>query len=595
MSSRDSSGDRSRTPLLLTSSDSITPPGFLTVKKRAYRILAGCLMCLSPIGMGALSCNPELVTAQDSATAASSVATLVESLDSDDPAERWKVARELGRLGPAAQDALPSLLSATNDNESSVRKHAIVALGRIGDGSPDVIEGLIKAVGDPDSGNRIAAANSLRELVDDPEVLVPIAVSIMEKEHPLFASRLVETIVMRGERAVPFLNAALKNDRAAYWACIAIEEIGESAAPTVPALVELLKGDPEDDVKVQAILALAKIGPAAKVAQPQIMAALENTSNQSIQTAAAFAAGALGFVDATANLESSRDSDEPLLSLVSYWALAKLHPGDAARLKAAVDQLVSSLSSDDASLRLAAAKGLQSLPVDPEVLGPKLIEVLNDSDPVVAHNLVDALASLGEPAAEKAANALSNEEMRELAVAVLEELGDQAKPAMPSIVSALATAEGEFRNQLQTVVGQIGPDAASATDELIRSLDDGEESIRIGALFALGNIGPCAAAAAAKVVSVMEETDEPFEKLLAAWTISKISPSDEAMAAKVVPVLIEGLRFPDGRVQAEAITALGSLGSAASAAADELTSLANNESAPDELRELAKQAASAVK
>ncbi len=94
-----------------------------------------------------------------------------------------------------------------------------------------VVEKLILAVGDDDSRVRIAAANSIRELVSDPAVLIPTAIGLMDKEDPLFASRMIETIVLRGEKAVPFLLAALKNERAAYWACLAIEEMGETGQP----------------------------------------------------------------------------------------------------------------------------------------------------------------------------------------------------------------------------------------------------------------------------------------------------------------------------------------------------------------------------
>ena len=498
-------------------------------------------------------------------------------------------------MGPAAKAALPALIKTLQDTEPSVRQNAVVAIGRLGDGSADVVENLIVAVGDDDSRVRIAAANSIRQLVSDPDVLVPMAVKILDQEHPLFASRMIETIVMRGEKATPFLIAALKNERAAYWACLAIEELGETASGTVPSLIDLLASGPDDSLEVQALLALAKIGPQATPAKQQVLAALATASSDSVLTAAAFAAGSLGFVEATPRLEVTRDSEEPLLAMVSLSALAKLHPEDATRLQTAVDHLVTSLGSDDASLRLAAAKGLQSLPLDHEVVGPKLIQLLDDSDPIVAYNLVETFASLGEPAAERAGNALSNEKLRGLAVRVLERLGPKAKLAVPQIVSALSDAEGEFRRQLQDVVGQIGPDAAAATEELAASLDDDSEEIRISALLALGKIGPGAAAASSKVLAMTDRAKDPFERLLAAWAIAKIASSDEQAVAKIVPMLIEGLSFSDDRVQAEAATTLGMLGPAASSAADALDALAANEVAPMELREIAKKAAAAVR
>ncbi|MFG0288867.1 MAG: HEAT repeat domain-containing protein [Rhodopirellula sp. JB044] len=567
--------------------------GLFTVKSKTAHVLAGCLACLGTIGTAIIPNSNLSLHAEEVATATDSVPTLVEKLQSDDDDTRWKAARELGRLGARSADAVPALLAAMQDPDTAVRHHAAIALGRIGAKEEKIVEALIAAVGDTDSGVRIAAVNSIRQLVDDPEVIVPMTVQVMEKAHPLFASRMVETIVMRGEKALPFLNAALSNEKAAYWACLAIEELGPVAAPTTPALIQLIGNTSDTDTKVQALLAIAKIGPAAKDAQGEVLKALES-SDPSIVTAAAFASGAVGFDAATPKLERTVSSDEPLLALVSRWALAKLHPENPELTQSAVDQLVAALGNDDPSIRLAAAKGLQSLKVDPEILGPRLIAMLNDSDPVVAHNLVDALASLGEPVAKKAGENLSKEEHQDLAVAVLKELGPKAKSAIPDVVEALAAAEGEFRRDLQTVCGQVGPDAAAATRELARSLKSDEESTRISALFALGSIGPQANAATGDVESFMDSATDPFEKLLAAWAISKLAPTDETKIAKIVPVLVNGLTFPDQRVQAEAIMTLESLGSAASSATDALTALANDQTAQPEMRSLAESAAKAV-
>ncbi len=383
-------------------------------------------------------------------------------------------------MGKGAKAALPALVEALEDKNASVRLYAVVAIGHFGQVSNDVVKKLISAVGDSDSRVRVAAAISIHQLVEDPSVVIPMAVKMMEE--PLFASRVVETIVLRGENAIPFLLEALKNDRAAYWACLAIEEMGETASPTEPALVDLLASGPDDSLKVQALLALAKIGPQSESAKQQVLAALGPNSSDSVLTAAAFAAGVLGFSEAAARLEKTKQSDEPLLHLVSLWALAKLYPEDAARQQAALDHLIEGLGSSDASMRLAAAEGLHGLALDPEIVGPRLIQLLDDADPVVAYNLVEAFASLGEAAAERAGNALSNEKLRNLAVQVLDRLGPKAKLAVPQIVDALAGAEDEYRLQLQAVVRKIGPDAAPATEELVRSLDDASDETRISAL-----------------------------------------------------------------------------------------------------------------
>lgn len=559
--------------------------------KQATLIVGSLFFGLTFVGSSVLSVRSSRALAQAAET--SDVSELIKALSDQNGAKRWRAARDLGTLGPRAKAALPALVQALQDNNPAVRQYAAVAIGRLGDVDDDVVKKLIAAVGDSDSRVRVAAAISIRQLINDPAVVIPMAVKMMEE--PLFASRMIETVVLRGENAIPFLLAALENERAAYWACLAIEEMGEAASPTVPALIKLLDSGPDDSLKLQALLAIAKIGPQAAPAKEQVLAALGAGSSDTVLTGAAFAAGVLGFREASARLEQTRESDDPLLRMVSLWALAKLHPDDAARQQTAIDHLIEGLGSDDATMRLAAAEGLNELDLDPDIIGPKLIHLLDDADPIVAHNLVETFASLGEAAAERAGRALANEELRDLAVRVLDRLGPKASVAVPHIVDALSGAKDDFRLQLQSVIRQIGPDAAAATEELVRSLNDASEETRVSALLALGYIGPGAAAAKSKVLPTVDSSQDPFERVLSAWVVAKIAPTDKQAIDKVVPVLIKGLHFPDGLVQAESAMTLGELGPAARSAADELEALAARKDVPAELGEIANEAATAVR
>ena len=58
------------------------------------------------------------------------------------------------------------------------------------------------------------------------------------------------------------MMAGLKNDKAAYWACLVLREIGPAAKDAVPALVEKLK-DPRPEIRREVILTLAAMDDAA--------------------------------------------------------------------------------------------------------------------------------------------------------------------------------------------------------------------------------------------------------------------------------------------------------------------------------------------
>ena len=72
---------------------------------------------------------------------------------------------------------------------------------------------------------------------------------------------------------MPGLIYALNNDKAAYWACLVLREIGPAAKDAVPALVEKLK-DPRPEIRREVILTLAAMEEAAEPGRAAIAAAL---------------------------------------------------------------------------------------------------------------------------------------------------------------------------------------------------------------------------------------------------------------------------------------------------------------------------------
>ena len=78
-----------------------------------------------------------------------------------------------------------------------------------------------------------------------------------------------EKLAEKGETAVPLLCELLKHDAACYWACLVLADIGPNAKDAVPVLQELLKHK-HPEVRIQALVALGKIGPAVKSAAPAV-------------------------------------------------------------------------------------------------------------------------------------------------------------------------------------------------------------------------------------------------------------------------------------------------------------------------------------
>ena len=86
-------------------------------------------------------------------------------LAAPEPLDRQHAVSALGRIGPAAPEAVPALMAALRDPEGKVRKTAAEALGKIGPAAaeavPEVVPVLVAALRDPEGLVRRAAAEAL--------------------------------------------------------------------------------------------------------------------------------------------------------------------------------------------------------------------------------------------------------------------------------------------------------------------------------------------------------------------------------------------------------------------------------------------------
>jgi HEAT repeat protein len=97
--------------------------------------------------------------------ATEAVPALVSDLESPDAGRRWRAARTLGRIGPGAVAAAPALVTALDDPNEGVRRRAARALGRIGPEARAVAAApLQRATGDRDAGVRREAEEALGRL-----------------------------------------------------------------------------------------------------------------------------------------------------------------------------------------------------------------------------------------------------------------------------------------------------------------------------------------------------------------------------------------------------------------------------------------------
>ena len=489
-----------------------------------------------------------------------SVSDLISALGSGQESSRIEAIDTLGSMGEKAADAVAALEGLLKDKSSAVRGHAAESLGEIGSPARSAVPALIKLITDPEKAVRREAMDAVRAIRPGPDVVLPLLVKQLEAADPAIRMSVLSAFAEQGQAAVPNLINALKNKEAAYWACLVLGEIGPDAAAAVPALIETLKDD-RPGVRREAILALAEIGEAAAPAVPALTESLDCEINC---VPATFALGRIGEVpsEVEAKIKKNAQSSDKILSTVSLWALAKMHPDDEQLVRKTVRRLAGFLKAEDVNHRRAAAEALVDLDPDPKIARPILKKAMEDASPEVLDAVMDVMAGLGKKVVPRLIEALKVEEVRLRAAAIIARIGPPAKAAVPALGDALGDESSETRNEVLFALAAIGPEAKAAVPAITKALRDPDMNVRYAACHALGQIGPAAMPAKSELVGNLGSADQ-FLAMASAWALARVHPECSETAAKSVPVLIESMGEPDVMTRLHAAQALGCLGALA--------------------------------
>lgn len=517
------------------------------------------------------------------------VAELVGGLKSPDDSARLKAIDELGSRGARAADAVTPLAELLKDGSAKVRAHAAHSLGQIGAPAKSAASALVAAMGDLDETVRRQALGALGAIRPGPQVTVPLFAKLMEDADPGVRLRVMHVIAEAGAPAVPALSEALKNDKAAYWACLVLRDIGPAAKDAVPALADKLK-DPRPEVRREVILTLAAMDDAAMAAQEPITGAL---GDEHTRTAATYALGRIGRIpaEAEAKIRGNIASDDKMLSTTSLWALARVHPEDRDLRRQAGEQLIERLKDQNPFVRVAAARGLAALPPAPEIMAPIWEKALQNADETTVRHAMDALAALGAPAVPRLTDALKHEKNRAEVAFVLGQIGPPAAPATEALARLTEDKNPRVVEETVLALAKIGPGAKAAVPALVKLLGKTDEAEAHAAAYALGKIGPDAAAAAQAMRGLLKSPDASLA-LASAWALVQIQPASAEIAAETVPVLIKGLTATDPIARCGAAESLRTLGPAAK---DAIPALQKAVTDPDEsVRAAAAEAIKAI-
>jgi HEAT repeat protein len=198
--------------------------------------------------------------------AKAAVPTVTRALADPNPAIKLAAIKTLGQIGPAAKAAAPAVARALTDPNPSIKLAAVQALGQIGVQTRSAIPGLIQMLVSSNESVREAAAEALgniaradRNWASDPDATEAIAGLARQLGKP-GKRRAMRAFTVIDSAAVPVLIDTLEsgNRVARENAAIVLGQIGAGAQAAIPALTGALQND-HPWVQDKAAKALAKI------------------------------------------------------------------------------------------------------------------------------------------------------------------------------------------------------------------------------------------------------------------------------------------------------------------------------------------------
>lgn len=503
------------------------------------------------------------------------------------------------------------------------RLRATVVLGRIGPRAADAVPTLIRLL-TSDAAALTKGTNVMR-----------VADQYLRQE----AVAALKSIGIPGRQAAPALSDLLTNrDYRVRWA--AADLVTNIQPPftreMILGLAAALKSEDERG-RPNVLLALKRCQPFAETAWPDLVANLQHT-NAAVRASAAESLGMLAPAKAPvlAALERAAHDEQPQVRLEAAYALWRNEPASEARFlpcvldrlrdekpfwrrKAAryagemrpaahdaIPLLESSLNDPDPETRILAARAIvQIAPEQADVVVPILRDALLDRGPrrrtwtaaqilgdlgprarAAIPALAEAMDDASAPAATAAAEAMEkiepglaaklrkdpaarrtlvlpeliralggSLEMRGFAFQSLKRFGAEAREAVPQMIAALE--HPDLKNprydwiwlRALDALGAVGPSATNAAPLLLEALRHETVAIRSSAASALSRIGVRSPEAISALIKTLED-DEPVVRAYAARALGAFGPA----AKEALPALETALRSEELQLHAMAMS-----------------------------------------
>ncbi|MFZ5564630.1 MAG: sister chromatid cohesion protein PDS5, partial [Thermodesulfobacteriota bacterium] len=340
----------------------------------------------------------------------------------------------------------------------------------------------------------------------------------------------------------------------------------------VPELRKALR-DEDPDVRMQAAMAIKRMGPDAKDAIPDLVDTLDDDDYDVRREAANAIEALLGISDKKEKKDKDKEGGKDLsdegrdLMVMVYmnrleskdWMtrrdaanhLAQMGP-DAAK---AVPALVAAMMDESDwgrlynEVRRSSARALGEMRYEARAANPALIKASTFHDYDVRLEAVKALGKIGPKSEATVIEALkvalkdSDFDVRREAANALGGFEVYADSTVPNLVKALSDMDFDVRREAAKSLGRIGPKTDAAVEALLKTTNDADADVRQAAVEALANVQPEDRAKVLPVVLLkLDDMDEDV-RMTAVRTIAKFRAGDAGTLAALERVGHEDQSF----------------------------------------------------
>ena len=263
------------------------------------------------------------------------IAVLIQAMQEDDNRIRKTAIDWFGTFAKAPNAFLPSLLALLQHRDPRVRAAAAETLAwkaHLDDEQiPTVVEALIRCANDRDSFVKIRIFIAFAQLGPKAKEAVPTLKDALKDEEifvRLMAADALWLISHNADEVLPVFIDAFKNGGPNDQDIVItrFEEMGSSAIPAIPTLIEVLKNGKDHFIRAEAALALGSIGPKADRAVPELIAAAKKDESDYVRSDAIEALGKIGDEKAIPAVINALDDEDDHVQFEALSALENFGP-----------------------------------------------------------------------------------------------------------------------------------------------------------------------------------------------------------------------------------------------------------------------------